>query len=228
MGMKRISIILRVLPFALFVLFTSLQGQWGESSKYWVYALKTGLITGLVIYLWSKLKEMRPVFSWEAVVAGIVVFLFWVGLDPFYPKTGELWAKLFGSTQEPTAPWNPFSLYGDQSLLAWGAIFIRIAGATCLVPLVEEVFYRSFLYRFLIKEEFEQVSFRQFSLFPFLAVSLVFGFVHHEWLAGILCGMVYQGLVCYKGRLGDAITAHGVTNLLLGIWVVWKGAWNFW
>ena len=36
------------------------------------------------------------------------------------------------------------------------------------------------------------------------------------------------GLVLWKGRLGDAITAHAVTNFLLGLWVVWKGAWQFW
>jgi hypothetical protein len=46
--------------------------------------------------------------------------------------------------------------------------------------------------------------------------------------AGILCGLIYQGLVIRKNRLGDAMTAHGITNLLLGLWVVWKGAWNFW
>ncbi|MBO4545513.1 MAG: CPBP family intramembrane metalloprotease, partial [Verrucomicrobia bacterium] len=68
----------------------------------------------------------------------------------------------------------------------------------------------------------------QVNWMPFVVVSVIFGLVHQEWLAGILCGLVYQGLVCYKGRLGDAITAHGITNLLLGIWVVWRGAWNFW
>jgi membrane protease YdiL (CAAX protease family) len=56
----------------------------------------------------------------------------------------------------------------------------------------------------------------------------MFGFGHHEWLAGILCGFAYQGLVCWKKRLGDAMTAHAITNFLLGVYVVWKGAWNFW
>ena len=58
--------------------------------------------------------------------------------------------------------------------------------------------------------------------------SVVFGLEHREWLAGILCGFAYQGLVCWKNRLGDAITAHAITNALLGGWVVWRGAWHFW
>jgi hypothetical protein len=61
-----------------------------------------------------------------------------------------------------------------------------------------------------------------------VVTSLIFGLVHYEWLAGILCGLVYQWLVIRKGRLGDAMTAHALTNLLLGLWVVWRGAWGFW
>ena len=62
-----------------------------------------------------------------------------------------------------------------------------------------------------------------------LITSIAFGLVHpQQWLAGILCGFAYQGLVCWKKRLGDAMTAHAITNLLLGLWVIWKNAWNFW
>jgi len=31
-----------------------------------------------------------------------------------------------------------------------------------------------------------------------------------------------------ENRLGDAMTAHAITNFLLGVWVVWRHAWNFW
>jgi CAAX prenyl protease-like protein len=60
------------------------------------------------------------------------------------------------------------------------------------------------------------------------ATVAVFGFSHNEWLAGILCGAAFQWLVLRKNRLGDAMTAHAITNLLLGGWIVWKGAWHFW
>jgi len=63
---------------------------------------------------------------------------------------------------------------------------------------------------------------------PFLVTSVFFGLVHSEWLAGIICGGIYQALVIRHNRLGDAMTAHAVTNLLLGIYVVWKGQWQFW
>jgi CAAX protease family protein len=49
-----------------------------------------------------------------------------------------------------------------------------------------------------------------------------------RWVAGIFCGLVYQWLVIRKGRLGDAMAAHAITNFLLGLWVIWRPAWNFW
>ena len=62
----------------------------------------------------------------------------------------------------------------------------------------------------------------QFLPLPFFATAAVFGFSHNEWLAGILCGTAYQWLVMRKNRLGDAMTAHAITNFLLGVWIVWK------
>jgi CAAX prenyl protease-like protein len=72
------------------------------------------------------------------------------------------------------------------------------------------------------------VELKHFDLRALVVTSLVFGFAHHEWLAGIVCGLIYQGLVLRKGRLGDAMTAHAITNFLLGVWVIYRGAWHFW
>jgi CAAX prenyl protease-like protein len=125
-------------------------------------------------------------------------------------------------------PWNPHEQFGAGSALAWLFIVGRMLGSTFVVPPLEEVFFRSFLYRYIIKVEFLSVPLGMFHWTAFLATSAIFGFEHHEWLAGILCGFAYQGLVCWKKRLGDAITAHAITNFLLGAWVIWKGAWGFW
>ena len=93
---------------------------------------------------------------------------------------------------------------------------------------MEEVFYRSFVYRYIRNPNFQSVPLGQFFWTPFLITSALFGFEHREWLAGILCGLAYQGLVCWKKRLGDAIIAHAVTNGLLAFWVINKHQWQFW
>jgi CAAX prenyl protease-like protein len=61
-----------------------------------------------------------------------------------------------------------------------------------------------------------------------VVTSALFGLEHFQWLAGLLCGLIFQFLVVRKGRLGDAMFAHGVTNFLLGVWIYWKGDWQFW
>jgi len=126
------------------------------------------------------------------------------------------------------AEWNPFAQFGAKSALSWFFVAMRLLGSSLVVPPLEEVFFRSFLYRYLVRPDFRSVSLAMFAPLPFLITAVVFGLEHEQWLAGILCAFAYQGLVCWKGRLGDAITAHAITNALLGLWVVGRNAWQFW
>jgi uncharacterized protein len=208
---------LRVAPFILFAFLTSLQGIFGEASKYWFYTAKSVIGAVLLFLIWSRVKELRWTFSGEAVIVGVLVIVVWIGIDPYYPKLLKL-----------DKPWNPHTEFGNGSTLAWFFVLARIAGSTLVVPGMEEMFYRSFLYRYIIKPDFDQVSLKQFHLVSFLVTSTIFGFVHREWLAGIFCGAAYQWLVWRKGHMGDAMTAHAISNFLLGLWVVYKGAWQFW
>ena len=207
----------RVAPFVTFLLLTFCQGQFGVASHYWFYLAKTAVGAWLIWEMRTLVSEMRWALSWESLVVGVVVFAAWVGLNDFYPKLGKAGVV-----------WNPHAQFGDTSALAWLLVAVRIAGSAIVVPPLEEVFYRSFLYRYIAKKDFQSIPLGQFAWMPFVATAAIFGLAHYEWLAGILCGLAYQGLVIRKKRLGDALTAHAVTNLLLGLWVAWKGAWQFW
>ena len=207
----------RVVPFLIFLALTVGQGKFGAASAYWFYFAKTFVGAWLVWEMRPLVIEMRWAFSWEAVLVGIGVFAIWVGLDPFYPHL-----------MKSAAAWNANEQFGDGSALAWLMIVTRLLGSTFVVPPLEEVFYRSFLYRYVASQNFLSVPLNKFLPLPFLATAAVFGFAHNEWLAGILCGAAYQWLVLRKNRLGDAITAHAITNFLLGAWIVWRGAWHFW
>ncbi len=210
-------VVARVAPFLIFLALTVCQGKFGAASAYWFYFVKTIVAAWLIWEMRPFVAEMRWAFGWEAILVGVAVFAIWVGLDPFYRHLGK-----FG------APWNPNEQFGNGSTLAWLMMGTRIFGSTFFVPPLEEVFYRSFLYRYLARQNFLSVPLNQFLPWPFLATAAVFGFSHNEWLAGILCGMAYQWLVLRKNRLGDAMTAHAITNFLLGVWIVWKHAWHFW
>jgi hypothetical protein len=207
----------RVAPFLIFLALTFLQGKFGASSAYWFYFAKTIAGAWLVWEMRPFVSEMRWAISWEAVLVGILIFAMWVGIDPFYRHL-----------MKGGATGNPNEQFGANSALAWFFIAVHILGMTFVVPPLEEVFYRSFLYRYIANQNFLSMPLNKFFPFPFFATAIVFGFSHNEWLAGILCGAAYQWLVLRKNRLGDAMTAHAITNFLLGVWIVRYHGWHFW
>ena len=210
-------LLVRVAPFAIFLVFTACQGRFGDTSQYWLYLAKVIVGAWAIWLVRPFVPEMRWRASREAVAVGVAVFAVWVALDPYYPKFTE-----GGLT------WNPFATFPTNHALAWLIVVGRILGSTFVVPPLEEVLYRSFLYRYIIKPDFQTVPLNALKLGPFLITAAIFGFAHIEWLAGILCAVAYHGLVIRKNRLGDAIVAHAVTNFLLGLWVLWKSDWHFW
>lgn len=214
----------RVVPFAVFVVLTGCQELSGSAGRYWFYAVKTVAVAALLWTLRSALVEMRWQFSVAGVVTGVAVFGVWVGLEPALGALGVPYSKLLPGSQ----PWNPPAQFGCQSSLAWFFVGVRLVGSALVVPPLEEVFYRSFLYRYLARSDFLSVPLGQLAWGRFLACAVIFGLSHREWVEGIVCGLAYQGLVVRKNRLGDAITAHSITNLLLALWVIGKGAWHYW
>ncbi len=220
----------RVAPFVVFLALTFCQGQFGAASAYWYYLAKTLVGLWLVLEMRPFVSEMRWAFSWEAVLVGVGVFGIWVGLSGGWTQQSSLWVNL-GLAHPPeklAAVWNPHQQFGQGTALAWLFIVTRLLGSTFIVPPLEEVFYRSFVYRYLARHEFLSVPLDKFLPRSFFVTALIFGLSHNEWLAGILCGAAFQWLVLRKNRLGDAMTAHAITNFLLGLWVVTRGAWHFW
>jgi uncharacterized protein len=207
--------LVRFVPLLLVLLLTGLQGQFGEASRYWVYVFKCIAGLGALWLVWPIASELRWRFSWPAVLVGLAIYLVWTLGDPFYPK----WPT-------KTEPWDPRRAFGPQ--MAAFFIAVRIAGSALIMPPLEELFYRSFLYRYFAQKDFLSIPLNRFLPGPFVITAVLFGFAHREWLAGILCGLAYQWLVLRYNRLGDAMTAHAITNLLLGIHVFWRQAYHFW
>lgn len=215
----------RVAPFLAFVLLTFAQDSAGPAGPYWIYLAKTLLGLLMLAAIWPAVAELRWKISWEGILVGVAVFAVWIGIDPLLERLG--WT---GSYPKMTLgqPWNPNTVFGDGSTLAWLFIAVRIAGSTFVVPPLEELFYRSFLYRYAEKTDFLSVPLGRFIPRPFVVSAAIFALAHREWLAALLCAAAYQGLVCWRKRLGDAMTAHAVTNLLLGLTVAFRGQWQFW
>lgn len=210
----------RVAPYVIIVILTFVQDSFGGPGRYWLYLLKMLVGVWCIWEMRTLVTEIRWAVSWEAVAVGVIVFAIWVGLDPYYPKFEFLF--------KAGNPWNPFAEFGEASALGFFFVGVRTIGSALVVPPIEEAMYRSFLYRYFVRKDFTEMPFRQVHWLSLVVTSVIFGFVHYQWLAGVLCGLAYQGLVIRKNRLGDAMTAHAITNFLLGLWVAGRGDWHFW
>ena len=225
----------RVLPFVLFLLLGSLQGKLFPGSEYWLYATKTVLVGWMLWALRGLLAEVKWAFSWEGLAVGVVIAVLWIGLSGHVPTLGDIWnagQKLVtGKVPEPAKPelpWNPVAFFGDNAALGWAFVLVRVLGRSLVVPPMEEVFYRSFFYRYIVSPKFQDVALGQWHSVAFVVTSVIFGLAHpDDWLPGVLCGAAYQWLVLRKKRLGDAMLAHSTTNLLISIYAIATNQWRF-
>ena len=225
----------RVLPFAVFLLVGSLQGKGFSGSEYWLYAAKTLGVGALLWALRNWLPEMNWNFKVEAVLVGLVIAALWIGLDGKIPSLDALWghaqALVTGKAPEPPkpeTPWNPLEFFRDAPALGWAFVAVRVLGRSLVVPPLEEVFYRSFVYRYLANPKFLDLPIGAWHSMACVVTSLMFGLAHPgQWVQGIVCGMAFQALVIRNRRLGDAMLAHATTNGIISAYAIATGQWQF-
>lgn len=207
-------------PLILFVLLSSAEASLGPSLYPLAYAAKI-LIVSIAAFLarhvWADLKpQARDLLP--GVLIGIVVCVLWIGLDRWtgYPHLGTRQA------------YNPFEAISDP---AQRALFLaaRFYGLVLLVPLIEELFWRDFLLRFLsTREDFRSRLPAQFTLEAAAISGAAFAFSHPEWLAALVTAAAYTALLAWRKSVFACVVAHAVTNLCLGLYVLQTGDWKYW
>jgi len=201
-----------IVPFLVFLVLTY-AGSWIPHGTYILYPIKTIAVGAILYYYRKSYPEITLKVLWIAPLVGILVFIVWVLPKGWYPQIGS-------------SQFNPYTF--GKGGISYILIAFRLIGAVIVVPIFEELFWRSFAIRWLINEKFSSVPIGTFTWFSCTAIVLGFGFEHHRWLVGLLAGILYNGLLYYKKNLSDCIIAHAVTNLLLGIYVLLTQQWTFW
>ena len=149
------------------------------------------------------------------MAVGVAVFLLWVRLD-------APWMTISTGAVAPFVPLAP------DGGLDWTLVVPRLVGAALLVPVMEELFWRSFLMRWIQHPVFEAVAPARVGLKAIVLSTFVFVLAHTLWLAAIVAGLAYAWLYVRTGKLWVAVIAHAVTNGVLGVWVLATGNWQFW
>ncbi len=210
-----------VAPFVLFLVLTSVEGL---SLRYYplLYTVKIVLVGGLLLGLGRAYpREVRPQARGLtlAIVGGILLVFAWVLVDQHTPHL-----KLMGSR----VAYNPFREIADPAARA-AFLAVRFFGLVVIVPIIEETFYRGFLLRYVTDmDDFRRVPLGTFSLAALGINVALFTLSHPEWLAAAIFGLAMCGLVARTKNVFACIIAHAVTNLLLGLYVIHFGVWQYW
>lgn len=225
------TLVPRIAPFILFMSFIGIEElartlankgliTISAQALCYLYPIKT-LSVAFVLYLfWNRYPEieLRRRLSLRhltvSVLCGITVFVLWVLMDfSLYPL-------------DSSQGFNP--LIFQSQVVKSAMIAIRLAGAVLVVPVMEELFWRSFFLRYVVNQNFATVTIGTFTWSSFLVVTLFFGLEHDLFFAGIMAGIAYNLLLYYTRSISHCILAHALTNLLLGIYVLATHKWYFW
>ncbi len=212
----------------------------------WSYAVKS--VACAALFLLFKPWRFYPAFQWRhtgiALGAGVLVAVIWIlpetplfgrwcpaGLE-FYHRwlimmPGAL-PDYFDPALFPALPAGHLSWAYSPTEAGWGLTVMKLLGSAVVIAVIEEFFFRGFLYRWLRRASFWEVPLSAFDAQAFWTVVAVFGLEHDRWLAGCAAGAVYGWVAIRTGGVWASALAHGLTNFLLGVYVIVSRQYGFW
>jgi CAAX prenyl protease-like protein len=235
-----------VLPLALFMLLNSVPAAvgvdnpdmpwWKHSPEQWVYPAQT-MVVAVVLALGWQHYQFRPFKGFGlAVVAGILGIVLWCLPALAWQKLTDAghtvpeWAEWFGFAERKDG-FDP-SFFQGEPFWYPAALVMRFVRLVILVPLVEEIFWRGFLMRYLVAdgEDFRKVPFGTHTWLSFAIVTAGVVIAHQpsDYLGALIWGSLVYFVAVRTKSLAACVVMHAVANLLLGIYVVSTKQWGFW
>jgi len=211
-----------VAPFALFLFFLAIGSKVSLEST-WVAPLRVLILAIVCVICWPRELSIRPDRPIASIAIGALVFLLWVAPDLVMP--GYRSQPLFSNGIVGHAHSSLQSAEVRSSwLLGW-----RTIRAVIIVPIVEELFWRAWLMRWLIKSDFLRVPLGTYTPFSFWVTAILFASEHGPyWDVGLLAGVIYNWWMVRSKSVADCILMHAVTNGVLSAYVITTGQWQYW
>ncbi|HZU28227.1 MAG TPA: CAAX prenyl protease-related protein [Bryobacteraceae bacterium] len=211
-----------VVPFLAFLAFLALHSLWPLPPR--VDFLLRDVTIGAVLMFYSRpVIVLRTRFLVASAVLGLIVFLIWIGPDvlfPAYRRSVVFQNSLTGLSRTSL----PQASLSDPVVLV-----LRVVQAVVIVPIIEELFWRAWLLRWLISPRFAAMRMGTYNAAAFWIVALLFASEHGPWWdVGLIAGIAYNWWIVRTKSLADCILAHAVTNALLCAWVITRHQWQYW
>jgi CAAX prenyl protease-like protein len=217
--LRRHAAIPYVLPFVVFVALLAIQ-QFVDIPAWLRFVLSMGAIAAVSLPV-LRGGPSKPLLS---SLIGVAVFMIWIGPDYLVPSWHHFVLFDNGILGHPAGNTPPASKSDPIFLI------FRVALSVIAVPILEELFWRGWLMRWIIEpHHFEKLPLGSYMPSAFCIVAILFASEHGSfWDVGLLAGIVYNWWMIRTRNLWDCILAHAVTNGVLAAWVIGAGQWQYW
>src|SRR5581483_4485386 len=175
-----------VAPFVVFLAFLALQSVYALPPRA-DFLLRTAAVGAVLLFCSRPLIALAPRQPLSTVALGAAVFAIWVGPDLLFPHYRQSWI-FQNAVTGATVTSIPAAALADPVVL-----FLRVLRAVAIVPIVEELFWRGWLMRWLISPKFTSVPLGAYSPSAFWITALLFASEHGPyWDVGLAAGILYN------------------------------------
>lgn len=209
------------------------QAWYVSEPKLWLFPVQT-LVTAVLLAWYWKEYQFRPHTGWLlASAAGVLGIVVWLAPGFLFRslELSEGWWKYVGFADRSDG-FDPSAVSAYGPGWYWATVLFRFARLVLVVPLVEEIFWRGFLMRFLadMDGDYWQVPFGTFHKLSLVVVTALFVLAHApiDYLGATIYGLLAYGVAVKTKSLSACVLMHAVANLLLGLYIMMTQQWGYW
>lgn len=208
-----------VAPMVVLLAFVSVAGKLGV----WEFPVQCVVLAGVLLYFSRNVISFKTVNVLGSIALGVAVFFLWIAPDALVPGWREHW--LFTNSITGKVGTTIAEEYKTNILLQVARTF----RAVVLVAIIEELFWRAWMLRWLAKPDFQSLPLGSATRNSFLLVAVLFAAAHGVyWEVALATGLIYNWWMTRTKSLADCIVVHGTTNLVLSIYVIAFEQWQYW
>lgn len=208
---------------------------WRQDLAHLVYPVQTLVALAVLAHYWKR-YEFR--WSWKWTMAGVafgaVGIGFWLLPTVLYDHWGLSgkpdgvlgWLGVDARREgfDPGVFENPAAW--------WAAVVLRFLRAAVVVALVEEIFWRGFLMRFVCDWEgdYWKQPFGRATWKSYLIVTGLFMAAHApvDYAGALIYGSLTYLLCIWSKSLGACVVMHATANFLMGLFIMATGKYGLW
>lgn len=238
-----------VVPFAVFMVFMVVlqlvaakigwdhpeAPWWRQDPAHFIYPIQSLTCLALLVYF---RKSYTFDWSWKWLPAAVVFGALGIGiwllpttLYDYWGLTGSPggWLARLG-VEARTKGFDP-GIFENPAAF-WAAVGFRFLRAVVVVALVEEIFWRGFLMRFVCdwegdywKQPFGRASWKSYGI-----VTAMFMLAHapSDYAGAFVYGSLTWLLCVWSRNLGACVLMHATANLLMGLYIMAYGKYGLW